>query len=84
MKIVSFAGLILAGAMLMPAPTLAAPVGGDSEVQISGGAFHAQGSDLDLSTSILLTAIFSIRLGSWEYGKGTIIYLTIRALIPGP
>jgi hypothetical protein len=66
MKIVSLAGLLLAGAMLMPAPTLAAPVDGDHEIQISGGAFHAQGSDLgsfniDLSYGYFLTP-------GWELG----------------
>ena len=66
MKLLSLAGLIMVGAMVMPAPSGAAPMGGDSEVQISGGAFHAQGSDLgsfnvDLSYGYFLNS-------PWELG----------------
>jgi len=50
----------------MPLPTVAAPVGGDNEVQLSGGAFHRQGSDsgafnADLSYGYFLTP-------GWELG----------------
>ena len=66
MKILSFAGLFLVGAVLMLLPIPAAPVGGDSEVQFSGGAFHSQGSDTgafnaDISYGYFLTP-------GWELG----------------
>lgn len=66
MKTLSLAALFLAGAVLMPLPTAAAPVGGDSEVQVSGGAFHRQGSDsgafnADLSYGYYLSP-------GWELG----------------
>jgi len=50
----------------MPSPAVAAPVGGDSEVQISGGAFHAQGSDTGAFNAELSYGYFFN--SAWELG----------------
>jgi hypothetical protein len=76
MKLLSLAGLIVVGAMVMPAPAVAAPVGGDSEVQISGGAFHAQGSDTGAFNANLSYGYFFNPV--WELGIRQGINYTFR------